>query len=349
MSRPHILVLGGGYVAITLTRGLRRQIRRGEVEVTVVSRENFHFWHGFIGEMITGRIAPGNVLSPVRRIFRPARVYVGEVEAVDLARREVTVSRQRDGLRECLTYDHLVIALGTTDRLDAYPGLAQHAFRLRTYDDCFRLRNHILTMAEMAEIERDPAERRRLLTFFVAGGGFAGSEIAGELADYLRLIAPEYPRLRPEDWRVVLVHPGETLLPELYANYLKERKAGFPRLVSFAARHLDRLGVEIISNQRVTAVTPHQVVLGDGQRIPTRTVISAVGSKPIPLLDRIEGLPRGEQGRIQVEATMQVVGWSNVWAGGDCAAGGEDLTVTAVAEGRDAALGIHATLMAVAR
>ena len=194
---PHVLVLGGGYVPITLTRALRRAVERGELDVTVVSRDNFHTFHGFVGEMITGRIGPSSMLSPVRRIFAPAKVHVAEIESIDLDARKVVTSRHLDGARFDLEYDHLVLCLGSSENLDAYPGLAEHAFKLKTFKDCLALKNHILEMFELADIERDPAERRRLLTFVVAGGGYAGNGDRGRAR-----------RLRPAaDEARVLGHP----------------------------------------------------------------------------------------------------------------------------------------------
>lgn len=321
MARPErILILGGGYVAISAARGLRKAMERGEVEVTVVSRENYHVFHGFVAEMVTGRIGPGQILSPVRRIFHPARVHVGEIESIDLAAKQVVTSRHLDGRSYVLEFDQLLLCLGSVDHLDAYPGLAEHAFKLKTYDDCFRLRNHILTMFELADIETDPAERRRLLTFFVAGGGFAGTEMAGELADYMRrLTQREYRNIRQEECGVILVHPGPTILPELYGNQGGEGDAkGHPRLVEYAMRHQQSLGVELMTNTRVVWATPNEVGLSDGQRIPTRTIISAVGTKPPPLLDSL-AIPRDGRGKIQTDRTLQVEGHPNLWAAGDCA------------------------------
>lgn len=323
MKKPtRILILGGGYVAIFACRALRKAINRGEVEVTVVSKENYHVWHGYVSEMITGRIAAGQILSPARRIFTPARVHVAEIEAIDLHEQQVITSRQLDGRQYKLEYDQLILALGSAEHLDAYPGLAEHGFRLKSYDDCFRLKNHILKMFEMADIETDPAERRRLLTFFVAGGGYAGTELAGELADYVRLLTNrEYKHIRRDECRVVLVQSGPHILPELYGS--KGSAAGyagsFPKLVEFATRHLKRLGVEVMTETRVAYCTPNEVGLSDGQRIPTRTIVSAVGTKPAPILDGLP-LPRGDRGRVATEPSMRVVGYENVWAGGDCAA-----------------------------
>lgn len=142
MKQPaRIVILGGGYVAIFACRALRKAIERGEVDVTVVSRENYRVWHGYVSEMITGRIAAGQILSPARRIFQPARVHVAEIEAIDLAQQKVVTSRHLDGRHYELDYDHLILALGSAEHLDAYPGLAEHGFRLKSYDDCFRLKN----------------------------------------------------------------------------------------------------------------------------------------------------------------------------------------------------------------
>ena len=322
MNRPlRVLILGGGYVAITFTRGLRKAIRRGQLDVTVVTGENYQVFHGFVAEMLTGRISPGQILSPVRRIFPPSRIHVGQIESIDLQGRKVVTSRQLDGRRYELEYDHVVLALGSTDNLAAYPGLEEHAFRLKTYDACFRLKNHILTMFELADIEADPEERRRLLTFFVAGGGFAGCEVAGELADYVRrLTRREYPGIRTDECRVVLVNPLPSILPELHSPRPGATDGEVhPRLVRYATRHLERLGVEFKANTLVTWVTPGELGLSNGERIPTRTIVSAVGTKGPPIFETMP-IPKTPQGRVQVDATMRVTGYENVWAAGDCAA-----------------------------
>lgn len=317
---PRVLVLGGGYVAITVCRALRAAARSGKVRVTVVSRENFHPFHGFTGEMVTGRISASHMLSPARRIFRGAQLHVATIERIDLAAKRVTVSRNLDGRRSVLEYDHLVFGVGTRDNLEAYPGLAEHAFRLKAFPDALRLRNHILTMFELAAIEPDPDERRRILTMFVAGGGFAGTELAGELSDYARrLTTHDFPELDASDCRVVLVEPGETILPELYKGD-GSGKGAFPRLVERAMARQRKLGVEVLTSTLVEAVTPTEVRLSDGQRIPTRTVVSAVGMKPHAIVARLE-LEFDRRGRIVTDDACRVVGdRPGLWAAGDCAA-----------------------------
>ena len=319
-SAERIVVLGGGYVATTLVRQLRRAMRTGRAQVTVVTRDNFHSFHGFVPEMVVGRISPANILSPARRAFPPAKVHVAEIESIDLAARNITTSRDLDGARFELGFDHLVLGLGSAENSDAYPGLAEHAFKLKTYDDCFRLRNHIVQMFELADIETDPEERRRLLTFFVAGGGFSGTELAAELADLVRLLTKrEYPGIEREECRVVLVHPGETILPELYGGRSLESKGGFPHLVEYATDHIRRLGVELMTETRVVGTTPIAVHLSNGVHVPTRTVISAVGTRASPLLDQLD-VPRDDRGRVKVDEFLRVDDVERLWAGGDCAA-----------------------------
>ena len=144
-----------------------------------MTRDNALAVHGLIGEMVTGRILASTVLNPGRRVFAPARLHVAEIESIDIEARTVVTSRHLDGARFELAYDRAVVCIGSGENLESYPGLAEHAFRLKSFHDCFRLKNHVLEMLELADIETDPEERRRLLTFFVAGGGFSGTELAG--------------------------------------------------------------------------------------------------------------------------------------------------------------------------
>jgi NADH dehydrogenase len=205
--------------------------------------------------------------------------------------------------------------------MELYPGLAEHAFLLKSFHDCFRLRNHLLEMFELAEIESDPEERRRLLTFFVAGGGFSGAELAGELADFARRLAGrDFPGIRRDECRVVIVHPQGTLLPELYGSGTAEHRGrGYPSLVEYGMKHAGNLGVELMLETRVVGATPNEVSLSNGLRVPTRTIVSAVGTRASPLLDSVPG-ERDERGRLVVDQFLRVRGRDDLWAAGDCAA-----------------------------
>lgn len=332
---PRIVCLGGGWSSLYCVRALRRAIRRGDVDVTVVGRDNFHTFHGFIAEMLTGRIQPGQIISAARRMFPPARFHNAEIETVDLERRVVTTARHLDGRRYELPYDHLFVALGSVDDLSRFPGIAEHALKLKTYWDCFKVRNHILSMLELAEIDPDPAERRRLLTFVVVGGGYGGVEVAAELHDYVRVLARrEYARIDPREARVIVVHGGPRILPELLETH--------PRLVRYAERYLTGRGLEFRLGVRLQAATPEEALLSDGERITTRTIISSAGTALSPLLDQFP-YERDDRGRLVTDEFTRVSGTDGVWAAGDCAAvphpkGGvcPPLAIFAMTQGRQA-------------
>lgn len=313
MAKPtRIVCLGGGWVAVYLVKSLKRAIKRGEVELTVVSRENYHTFHGFIPEMLAGRIQPQQLVTPARWVFKPAHFHNGEIQSIDPEARTVVTSRAIDGREYVLEYDHAVLALGSIDDLSRFPGLAEHTLRVKTYWDCVKARSHVLSVLEMAEIEPDPDERRRLLTFVCVGGNFGGIEVAAELSNYFEvLVENEFPRLSLDEFRIMVVHGGSDILPELGDSQ--------PRLVRYARDFLEKREVEFRLGTRLTSATPEEAILNGEERIPTRTILSCAGSAFSPLLD---GLPyeQDERGRIKVEDTGRVMGSDSLWAAGDCAA-----------------------------
>lgn len=309
---PRVVCLGGGWSSFYCVRALRGAIRRGEVDVSVIGRDNFHTFHGFIAEMLTGRIQPGQITSPARRMFPPARFHNAEIEQIDLERKVIVTARHLDGKRYELPYDHLVVTLGSIDDLSRYPGLAEHALKLKTYWDCFKVRNHILSMLELAEIETDPAERQRLLTFVIVGGNYGGIEVAAELEDYIRILArKEYPRINPAESRVIVAHSGDRILPELVKEH--------PKLVDYAERYLRSRGLDLRTGVRLSAATPEEAVLSSGERIATRTIISSAGIALSPLLNQLP-YERDDRGRLVTDEFTRVPGAEHTWAAGDCAA-----------------------------
>lgn len=309
---PHVVCLGGGYVATYLAKALRRSIKKGRLRLTVVDRNNFHTFHGLVAEMLVGKLQPGQILSSARRLFLPGDFHNAEIESIDTERREVLTSRRLDGREYTLKYDHLVVGFGSVDNLSRYPGIAEHAFTLKVFSDCVRVRNHIRNMLEMAELETDPEERKRLLTFVVAGGNYAGVEVATELAEFLpEMFKKVYPRIDPADVSINLIHSGEYLLPELHRQ--------FPKLAAYGNRFIGKLGINILLNTRVSSATTTEVLLSDGTHLATRTLISCVGTAENPLLKFLP-YQRDGRGRLVTNEFVQVQGTDNVWAGGDCAA-----------------------------
>src|SRR5438270_5806097 len=217
MKQPtRVVCLGGGWVAIYLARKLRRAAKKGEVNLTVISRDNYSTVHGLIAEMLTCKIQPQQINSSVREMIAPAQLYNAEIESVDLTNRVVHTRRLLDGRVYNVAYDHLVVGVGSVGDFSRYAGIGEHTFPLKTFADCYRLRNHLVSVLETASIETDPAERQRLLTFVVAGANYAGLEVACDLVDYFRFLRQRrYPELKSQVFRVVLVESGPRILPEL--------------------------------------------------------------------------------------------------------------------------------------
>lgn len=313
MANPQrVLILGGGYVAINAVKALRPAARRGEVEITVVDRNNFHTFHGLVPEMLVGKIQAGQVVSAARRLFDPGRFLTAKVDFVDLETKTVQISRILDGQPHTLHYDHLVVCLGSEDDLGRYRGVGEHTMRLKSYLDCVQVRNHVLAMLEMAELEDDETERRRLLHFVVAGGNYAGIEVASELVTFAKKLArTEYHNIEPDEVSVSVVHSREHILPEL-----GER---FPKLALRAEKTLRDLGVTLELGVKLASATPLEAILSDGRRLPSRTIISCTGTAQSPVLSELP-YERDRGGRLIADAFGCVDAEAKVWSGGDCGA-----------------------------
>jgi len=217
-----------------------------------------------------------------------------------------------DGHRHELEYDQLVVTLGSTTNFYGLPGLAEHALTMKTLGDAIHLRNRVIATLEEASTECG-AEGEGLLTIIVAGGGFAGVETIAGVNDFVREALVFYPRLSQRDVRMVLVHAGAHILPELGED-----------LGVYTARKLEERGVEILTDARVAGVDHEGLMLADGQRIASRLVVWTAGTSPHPLL---HGLPCAlDHGRIMVDDMLAVPNFSGVWALGDCAVVPDRLT-----------------------
>lgn len=308
-----MLALGGGFAGIFLYKKLAREIRRGKVRLTIIDRNNFNCFHGLVPELLTGKIQPGNILNPLRTIYRRAQFRNGEIEKIDLEKREVLFTRGLDGKEFRVNYDHLVLDVGSVENLKLFPGMAEHTFRLKAFPDILQTRHHLITMLELADIERDPVEVERLLNFVVAGGNYAGVEVASELVAALPEIArARFPNVPVDKIRVTLVHSGARVLPELGET--------FPRLQEYATRVLEEYpNMRLATKCRLVAATPEEAILDNGEHIPTRTIISCTGSAPSPILDLLP-FARTTTGRLVMDEFCRVKGQTNIWGGGDCAA-----------------------------
>ena len=275
------------------------------MEISLVSRDNFFLYTPMLHEVASCDIDITHIVSPIRTLLQHATVFIGDVEAIDLEARCVRVVHGFEQHTHNLEYDQLVIALGSTTNFYGLPGLEAHALTMKTLGDAIHLRNRVIATLEEADTECAGGDDG-LLTIVVAGGGFAGVETLAAVNDFVREAARFYPRIDHGRIRMVLVHSGPVILPELGQH-----------LGVYAQGKLLRRGLEIVTNTRVTSVTSDSVELSDGRRIATRLLVWTAGTSPHPLLDRLP-CPL-DHGRLVVDEMLRVKGWDGVWALGDCA------------------------------
>jgi NADH dehydrogenase len=306
-GKKRIVILGGGfggvYAAIHLEKLLAHQ---SAVEICLVSHDNFFLFTPMLHEIAASDLEITNIVNPLRKLLRKVEVLVGNVNQIDLPNKRVLISRGYRNHSQQLNYDHLVIALGSITNFYDLPGLAELAVTMKSLRDAIQLRAQILRYLEEANSECNLAERRSSLTFVVAGGGFAGVETVAAVNDFVREALPFYPNLCEDMLRVMLVHSGPAILPELGES-----------LGRYTEKVLARRGVEIRLNTRVKSVTESKVFLADGVSIPSHTLVWTAGTVPSPI---ISSLPCAkERGRLLVNQFLRVPDWPDVWAVGDCA------------------------------
>jgi len=308
MKKTKVIIAGGGFAGLSAAMYLDKTLaRRAEAEVTLISRENFILFTPMLHEVAAGDLYPGDIVNPIRRILRDVKFVQAELQAIDLSARRVRCVGGVAQLALELDFDHLLLTLGSETNFFDLPGVSDWAVTMKSLSDAALLRNRVLALLEEAALQSDPAARRPLLTFVTAGGGFAGAETTGAINDFLRETVRYYPNLNEELIRVVVIHPGHYLLPELGEE-----------LGTYTESKLRERKVDVIKGVRVASYDAAIVTLTDGNTIPASTLIWTAGVKPSPV---IAPLPcEKEHGRLLVSEFLAVTGVPGLWAAGDCAA-----------------------------
>lgn len=291
------------YTAIHLERLARG---RGDVEITLVSRDNYLLMTPLLFEAGSGILEPRHAVNPLRPLFERVRFVEAEVEGVDFGRQAVRV-RASPEETQAIEYDQLVIALGGVTNRGIVPG-SEHAQTFKTLGDAIFLRNFTIELFERADIEGDPGRKRELLNFVVVGGGLVGVELLGEMTEFTRNLCRSYPNIEPRELGFELIEAGPKILGEM------ERE-----LADYAVEVLKRRGVNVRVNCPVRLIEPGLVHLPEGETVSAETIVLAVGLAPNPLLKELE-VEKDRKGRIVVDGTMRTKSYANVWALGDCAA-----------------------------
>lgn len=301
------MILGGGFGGLYTALNLEKTLAKdGDVEVMIVNRENFFLFTPMLHEVAASDLDITHIVSPVRKLLKRVKIFNGDVKSIDLESKTVHVSHGAENHSHELPYDHLVLSLGSITNFYGNKGLEENALTMKSLGDAIYLRNHMISNLEEADFECCPKVREPLLNFVVAGGGFAGVETIAGINDFLREALKFYPHLHEDMLRVVLVHAGKAILPELNE-----------KLGKYAEGKLKMRGVEVYLETLVSEVNGNEVVLSNGERIITNSIIWTAGTAPNPLLDT---LPCDkDRGKICANEFMEVAGFEGVWAVGDCA------------------------------
>jgi NADH dehydrogenase len=308
--KTRIVILGGGFAGVTTAERLEQEFGPDpSVEFTLVSDTNALLFTPMLAEVATSSLEPTHISSPLRTSLRRTNVVRGGVDKIDLERRRVLLKSDggSSGDDEIL-YDHLVLALGSVSNYLGMEGLQENALDFKTLADAIRIRNHTIEMFERADREPNPEIRRPLLNFVVAGGGFAGAELAGGLNDFVRGMLAHYPNVPEEELRVTVLHSRDRILPELSEA-----------LAAYALERMDARGVTFKLNTRVADARRGVVVLDSGEEIRAETLVWTAGTTPNPLLKDLP-VEHDKRGAVPVDENLAVSGQAGVWAVGDCAA-----------------------------
>ncbi len=301
-SLPRLVIIGGGFAGLNLAK----KIDKKKWDVTIVDRHNYHCFPPLFYQVASSGLEASDICFPFRREIRSRKVKgahyrMGDVKEIDFARKEVKTQF------ETIPYDSLVIAAGTTNNFFGIPDLHKHVFTLKSVSQALRTRNEILDRLERASIATDPAERSRLLTFVVVGGGPTGVEIAGAMGELKRYIIPrEYPAINRDEVRVVLVEGTDSLLRTMS-----------PRSGADALKALGQLMVEVQLGKSMKTYDQGIVTFSDGSTIDTETVIWTAGVTGESFTSTGTDVAPGPGNRWVVDEYNRITGLSDVYALGD--------------------------------
>ncbi len=316
--KTRIVILGGGFAGVTAAEQLEQKFGADpSVSITLVSDTNALLFTPMLAEVAASSLEATHITSPLRTSLRRTTVVRNRVTAIDLQKRCVRLALDLPAGSQSrlagktegheLPFDHLVLALGAVSNYLGLQNVKAEAFDFKTLGDAIRIRNHVIDMFERADDEPPSPERQAMLTFVVAGGGFAGAELAGALNDFARGMLTYYPNLSAEEVRVILVHSRDRILPELSEP-----------LAAYALERMAARGVIFKLNTRVADARRGAVILNPPEEMQTETLVWTAGTTPGPLLQTLS-VERDKRGAVVVDKTLAVPGHVGVWAAGDCA------------------------------
>ncbi|MET7995224.1 NAD(P)/FAD-dependent oxidoreductase [Amycolatopsis sp. NPDC005232] len=300
-----VVIVGGGFAGYNAAKRLRRTAD-DDVEVVVVNPTDYFLYLPLLPEVSAGLLDPRSITVSIPGTLRGVRLALGTVTTVDFDAHTIGYTDPEDRDHE-LSYDRLVLAAGSVNKLLPIPGVAETAHGFRGVPEALYLRDHITRQIELAAAADDPEERTARCTFVVVGAGYTGTEVAVQGPAFTEALAARHPELTGQPVRWLLLDIADRVLPELA-----------PRLGKTADTVLRERGVEVLMKTSVKDATADAVTLTTGERVPTRSLVWCVGVRPDPLVADV-GLPT-TKGRVVVTAQLGVPGYPDVFACGDVAA-----------------------------
>ncbi len=300
------MIAGGGFGGFYAARALERRLPPQSTRVTLVNDSNYLLYTPLLPGAAGATLDPRHVIVPLRSQLRHTDLLIGRVQSADPEASSLRVKRI-DGEELELSYDHMIVALGSVSRTLPVPGLAEHGIGLKSLADAVALRNQVLRCFDIAETLEEEQCRAEYLTFVFVGAGYAGVEGLAELQDFAAQAISLYPRCATQGMRWVLAEARDRIMQEV------------PRSLSmFAEAELRGRGIEVLTSTTLQELSGDCARLSRGEPIPSRTVVWTAGVRPSPAVARL-GLKLDEGGRVPVDRTLRVSGVP-VWAIGDCAA-----------------------------
>ena len=312
MAKKRILVLGGGFAGVDCTRKLESYFQSNyEIEITLVSDDNFLLFTPMLPQVVAGTITPRHIVMSLRALCKKARIYESVVRDIDPIQQYVTLEGTPEKIGIRIHYDYLVIALGSRTNFFGLKNVEKHSFTMKTLADAISLRNRLIDMLEQAENEKNPKIKKRLLTFVVVGGGFAGVETAGEINDFLHEAVSYYHNIERDDVRVTLIEAGTTILPGFNKNLSK-----------YAHSRLEKNGIKILLQNAVTSFDGKNIDIkklsnsSSKSIIDSHTLIWTAGVTPVEIIQN--SAFKLKNGKIIVNEFLEIPNHPGVFAIGDC-------------------------------
>ena len=302
-GRKRIVIVGGGFAGIAAARALKRC----DADVLLIDRRNHHIFQPLLYQVATAVLAAPDIAAPIRQLAEKQKnvsVMLAEVTGVDLNARSVQASLPGVGVRK-IAFDYLIVAAGMRPSYFGHDEFARYAPGLKSLADAETIRAKILSAYELADETDDENERARQMTFVMVGAGPTGVELAASIAHLAAVtLRRQFRRIDPAKSSIVVIEGGKRILPTFAES-----------LATKAARHLEKLGVEILTGVRVEKVDDNGVV-ANGKRIPSATVLWTAGVAPSPIV-KLLGAQTDRGGRVLVGPFMNVQNTSDVFVVGD--------------------------------